>query len=179
MFVVYFWFDFHMIFPRVSAPSNAFMADVIRFVPHFQKLKLSWTSYAPMSAGMEKFVDEYLPKIQENNPQIQVALHRACTLHDPFVVGVFEFNRMKRHRCCWKTAEQILAIVEEISVGGDFRSGRKRGVSKRVPRGLLLLNTETMGHDVFEVYSKYKGDPPHRDAIRSAEHKYYTHKIQL
>jgi hypothetical protein len=36
-----------------------------------------------------------------------------------------------------------------------------------------------MGHDVFEVYSKYKGDPPHRDAIRSVDHPNYIHKFML
>jgi hypothetical protein len=95
----------------------------------------------------------------------------------PFVVGVYKYNRQRKHRCCWKTAEQILAMVEQISIGGDYRAGKRRGVNKNLPRGLQLWNVETMGHDVFEVYSKYKGDPPPRDAIRSADHPHFTHRF--
>lgn len=70
-------------------------------------------------------------------------------------------------------------MVEQIAIGGDYRSGRRRGVNKQLPRGLQLLSTETFGHDVFEVYSKYKGDPPSKDAIRSADHPNFIRKFML
>jgi hypothetical protein len=86
---------------------------------------------------------------------------------------------MRKKRCTWRTAEQILAMVEEMAMGGDYRSGRKRGINRKLPRGLQLWNVETIGHDVFEVYSKYKGDPPPKHAIRSVEHPNWTHRIML
>jgi len=49
---------------RYMRPHIGFTADLIRFVPHFKKLHLSWTAYAPSSEGMERFVDEYLPLIR-------------------------------------------------------------------------------------------------------------------
>jgi hypothetical protein len=51
-------------FRPLAQGSNGFTADLIRFVPYFQKLQVSWTASAPKSEGVEKFVDEYLPKIR-------------------------------------------------------------------------------------------------------------------
>jgi hypothetical protein len=51
-------------FRPLAAGCNGFTADTIRFVPFFEQLRVSWTTCSPMSAGMEKFVDEYFPKIK-------------------------------------------------------------------------------------------------------------------
>jgi hypothetical protein len=118
-----------------------------------------------------------LTLFRANNPDVQFSYIRTHVLEDPFVVGVYNYNRQKKHRCSWKTAEQVLAMVEEMAIGGDYRSGRKRGIRTRVPRGLVLFDNETMGHDVFQVHSKYKGDPPPRDFIKSCQHPHYTHKV--
>lgn len=42
-------------------------------------------------------------------------------------------------------------MVEEMAIGGDYREGLKRGVNKRLPRGQELWDTETMGHNVYQV----------------------------
>lgn len=55
-------------------------------------------------------------------------------------------------------------------------SGRKRGVKTILPRGLQLWNTETIGHDVFKVYSKWKGDAPDPMEITSASHPNFIHR---
>ncbi|VDK52842.1 unnamed protein product [Gongylonema pulchrum] len=84
----------------------------------------------------------------------------------------YEHCRHRKRRCAWKTKHQVLSYVEEMSVGGSFIEGRKQGVSTKLPRGLTLWNTETMGHDIFKVYSKWKADPPDPDEITSANHPY-------
>lgn len=70
-------------------------------------------------------------------------------------------------------------MVEEMSIGGDYRPGRKKGVKTFIPRGAIILSNETMGHNVFEIYSKYKSDPPKRDEIKTHEHPHYTYKKML
>ncbi|KAI6196845.1 hypothetical protein M3Y94_01156700 [Aphelenchoides besseyi] len=160
-------------------PNIGFAADLIKFVPHFRRLAVSWTARGATSEGMERFVDEFLPKIRANNPQIEYALYRTHTPCDPFVVGTYHFNRMRKMRCTNRTAEQILAMVEQMSVGGDFRPGRRRGVSKKLPRGLELWDTETMGHDVFKVLSKYKPDPANPNEITSLKHPNLTYRFRL
>lgn len=89
---------------------------------------------------------------------------------------MYRFNRDRRRRCCFRTAEQVLCQVEEMALGGDFRPGRKRGVNRRLPRGLEIWDSETKGHDVFKVYSQWKADPPPPDAITSLQHPHLVHK---
>lgn len=84
----------------VMRPQNAASAALIRFVPHFVGLRLSWTQNSLKSEGVEQFVEEFLPIIRlvgievyrlpfyrENNPQIKYFLQRTYTECDPFVVG--------------------------------------------------------------------------------------------
>ncbi|KAK0396191.1 hypothetical protein QR680_001615 [Steinernema hermaphroditum] len=151
-------------------PTNTFTANTIRFVPHFLALRVSWTHNSLMSEGMEQFVEEHLPQIRENNPRIKFILQRTHTECDPFVVGEYAYLRSRRKRCSWKTAHQVLSMVEEMSIGGDYRPGKKLGVNRRLPRGLELWDTETMGHDVFHVHSKWKADPKDPEAVTSMNH---------
>ncbi|MFH4973341.1 hypothetical protein AB6A40_000050 [Gnathostoma spinigerum] len=161
---------------KAMIPQNLAVVEKIRFVPHFVSLRISWTHNSLASQGVERFVDEMLPRIRENNSQIKYYLHRTHTECDPFVVGEYKWLRFVRRRCAWKTIHQVLAAVEEMSVGGDFRPGRKRGVQRRLPRCQELWDTETMGHDVFKVLSKWKGDPPNPDEIHSLNHPHLIHR---
>lgn len=52
--------------------------------------------------------------------------------------------------------------------------GRRRGIRVHLPRGQELWHTETRGHDVFKVYSKYKADPPDNNQIVSANHPHFV-----
>lgn len=63
-----------------------------------------------------------------------------------------------------------------MSIGGDFRPGRKRGINPRLPRGLEIWDSESKGHDVFAVYSKWKADLPAADEIKSLQHPHLRHK---
>ncbi|CAD5211476.1 unnamed protein product [Bursaphelenchus okinawaensis] len=161
---------------KILTPMNHGTAGLIKFVPHFKQLKIGWTACAPRSEGVEQFVEEYLPVIRENNPDVKFSLYRTHTLIDPFLKGLYNFNRERNRRLVWKTAEQVLAQVEEMALGGDFRPGRKRGVNKRLPRGLEIWDSETKGHDVFEVYSKWKADPAPEGTIKSMQHPNLVHK---
>uniref|UniRef100_A0A915PKT0 Uncharacterized protein n=1 Tax=Setaria digitata TaxID=48799 RepID=A0A915PKT0_9BILA len=133
-------------------PQNGFTAKTIQFVKHFNELQVGWTHNTLRSQGVEEFVKEYLPFIR------------------------YEHCRVRKRRCDWKTKHQVLSFVEEMAVGGDYVKGRKRGVKTILPRGLQLWNTETIGHDVFKVYSKWKGDAPDPEEITSASHPYFTHR---
>ncbi|TMS35891.1 hypothetical protein L596_003183 [Steinernema carpocapsae] len=155
---------------QAMQPRNAFTANAIRFAPHFLSLRVSWTHNSLMSQGVEQFVEEFLPQIRENNPRMKFFLERTHTQCDPFVVGEYAHLRFRKKRCSWKTPHQVLSMVEEFSIGGDYRPGKKRGVNRRLPRGLELWDTETMGHNVFEVYSKWKADPKDPDVVTSANH---------
>lgn len=48
----------------IMRPQNAASASVIKFVPHFVALRLSWTQNAIKSEGVEQFVEEFLPIIR-------------------------------------------------------------------------------------------------------------------
>jgi len=130
-----------------------------------------------MSEGMERFIVEFLPKIRANNPQVKYSLHRTYVLCDPFLVGVYDWDRTRKFRCSWKHASQILAMAEEMSLGGDFRPGKYRRVSTELPRGQQLWTSETRGHDVYAVYSKYKDDPPNPKKMTSQTHPHLTYRL--
>uniref|UniRef100_A0A914XS66 Ribosomal protein/NADH dehydrogenase domain-containing protein n=1 Tax=Plectus sambesii TaxID=2011161 RepID=A0A914XS66_9BILA len=140
------------------AAANAFVARTVRAVPFFTRLWLGYTHNSLRSQGMEEFVHKYLPLIREGNPHLQYVFHRTHVQCDPHVVGEFEWTRQQRKNVSYKTAEQVLAIVEEMMVGGDYRKGRRRHICTRLPRGRVLLEEEQRGHDVFKVYSKWKAD---------------------
>uniref|UniRef100_A0AC34Q756 Ribosomal protein/NADH dehydrogenase domain-containing protein n=1 Tax=Panagrolaimus sp. JU765 TaxID=591449 RepID=A0AC34Q756_9BILA len=160
----------------LMAPQNGITAGIFKFCPNFRMLRLSWTANSPRSEGMEQFVEEYLPKIRENNPQIKYFLHRSYVEWDPWVVGEFQWNRFRKRRVVFKTKHQILALVEEMAIGGDYREGQKRRVQTRLPRGQELWSTETLGHDVYKVESKWKGDSPNPDEITVENHPHYLHR---
>nr|CDJ97161.1 Protein T09A5.5 [Haemonchus contortus] len=160
----------------VFRPQNGVSAALIRFVPHFVGLRLSWTQNSLRSEGIEQFVEEFLPIIRENNPQIQYFLHRTYTECDPFVVGEYKFHRYRKKRVSWRSKHQVLSMVEEMSVGGDYRPGLKRGVNRRLPRGLELWDTETMGHDVFKVHSKWKADEEDMEMPTSQKHPNFVYR---
>ncbi|KJH50218.1 hypothetical protein DICVIV_03657 [Dictyocaulus viviparus] len=67
-------------------------------------------------------------------------------------------------------------MIEEMAVGGDYRPGAKRGVTKRLPRGQELWDTETMGHDVFKIHSKWKADEDDLRVMKSMEHPHLIYK---
>uniref|UniRef100_A0A914HY16 Ribosomal protein/NADH dehydrogenase domain-containing protein n=1 Tax=Globodera rostochiensis TaxID=31243 RepID=A0A914HY16_GLORO len=157
------------------SPQIGFIVDRIRFVPHFEQLSVSWTANSPMSEGVERFVKEYWPIIRENNPNVQYRLARSYTECDPFIVGTFQWNRLRKQRLCWKHPHQILAIIEQWSIGGDYRPGRKRKVATIIPRGLQILDTETKGHEVFKVFSRWKGEPT-GDTLDPKKHPHYLYK---
>ncbi|CAJ0950708.1 unnamed protein product, partial [Mesorhabditis belari] len=74
---------------------------------------------------MEKFIEEFLPKIRENNPRVQYLLHRTYTDCDPFVVGEYTWMRHRKKRVTWRNEFQILSMVEEMMAHtGDYREGR-------------------------------------------------------
>lgn len=164
------------VFLRGMQPKNGFTAKTIRFVKHFTELDVGWTHNALHSKGVEDFVEEYLPHIRANNPHIKIRLFRTHVICDPFVIGIYGHCRHLKRRCNWKTKHQVLSFVEEMAIGGDYVKGRKRGVLTMLPRGLQLWNTETIGHDVFKVYSRWKADPPDPDEITSANHPFLTHR---
>uniref|UniRef100_A0AC35U337 L51_S25_CI-B8 domain-containing protein n=1 Tax=Rhabditophanes sp. KR3021 TaxID=114890 RepID=A0AC35U337_9BILA len=161
---------------RFMLPSNAFTASKIVFVPYFKSLKIGWQYNALQSQGLEKFVEEFLPDIRKNNPQVKFVLQRNHTAYDPFIVGEYEWNRHRAKRVSWRTEHQILSMIEEFAVGGDYRSGKRRGVTTKLPRGQELWNTETMGHDVYKVVSKYKDDPKDENEKKSIDHKHLIHR---
>lgn len=49
---------------KLFLPQNAKTAELIKFVPKFRQLYLGWTAFAPISKGVEQFVEEYLPVIR-------------------------------------------------------------------------------------------------------------------
>uniref|UniRef100_A0A0N4ZT17 L51_S25_CI-B8 domain-containing protein n=1 Tax=Parastrongyloides trichosuri TaxID=131310 RepID=A0A0N4ZT17_PARTI len=162
---------------RFMLPSNASTASKIIFVPYFKSLKIGWQYNSLMSKGVEKFVEEFLPFIRENNSHVKFILQRSHTPADPFVVGEYEWNRHRAKRIGWRTEHQILSMVEEFALGGDYRPGKKRGVTRKLPRGQELWNTETMGHDVFKVISKYKYDENVDEKLpKSMEHKHLIYR---
>uniref|UniRef100_A0A914YJL8 Ribosomal protein/NADH dehydrogenase domain-containing protein n=1 Tax=Panagrolaimus superbus TaxID=310955 RepID=A0A914YJL8_9BILA len=160
----------------LMSTQNGYTAKLIKFCPTFRTLRLTWTAFSPKSAGMDEFVDEYLPVIRENNPQIRYFLERSHKDWDPWVIGEYEWTRYRKRRVVSKTKDQILALIEEMSIGGDYRSGQKRRVQTRLPRGQELWDTETMGHDIFKVYSKWKADPEDPDAITVEAHPHFVHR---
>lgn len=162
----------------VMSVQNGFTAKIIRFVPHFVALRLSWTHNDLKAEGLEQFVEECLPAIRENNPQVKYFLQRSYTTCDPFVVGEYSWLRHRKKRVNWKSKEQVLSMIEEMSIGGDYREGYKRGVNRRLPRGQELWDTETMGHDVFHVTSKWKADIPEEDElpITAKTHPNFTYR---
>ncbi|VDN02072.1 unnamed protein product [Thelazia callipaeda] len=160
------------VFLRGMRVGNGFTAHTMRFVKHFKELEIGWTHNTLRSQGVQEFVEEYLPHIRENNPHIKIRLHRTHVICDPFVIGIYEHCRTRKRRCDWKSKHQVLSCVEEMAVGGDFIKGRKRGVTTILPRGLQLWDTETLGHDVFKIYSKWKGDPSVPNQLASSNHPY-------
>uniref|UniRef100_A0A7E4VDH0 L51_S25_CI-B8 domain-containing protein n=1 Tax=Panagrellus redivivus TaxID=6233 RepID=A0A7E4VDH0_PANRE len=158
------------------SPQNGFTAGLIKFCPNFRTLRISWTADSPRSQGVEQFVEEYLPIIRQNNPQIDYHLHRTHTEWDPWVVGAFEWQRFRKRRCVFKTKHQVLALIEEMAIGGDYREGQKRRVQTRLPRGQELWSTETMGHNVYQVLSKWKADPTEIDELAVENHPHYVHR---
>ncbi|CAD6191413.1 unnamed protein product [Caenorhabditis auriculariae] len=163
----------------VMAVQNAASAQLIRFVPNFVALRLSWTQNELKSEGMEQFVEEFLPIIRSHNPDIKYFLHRTYTSCDPFIIGEYSWLRHRKKRVSWKSKHQVLSMVEEMALGGDYRSGYKRGVNRRLPRGAELWDTETMGHDVFKVYSKWKADEPEENddpVITAKTHPNFTYR---
>uniref|UniRef100_A0A0N5AA72 L51_S25_CI-B8 domain-containing protein n=1 Tax=Syphacia muris TaxID=451379 RepID=A0A0N5AA72_9BILA len=164
---------------RGIQPCNGRAAELIKFVPNFLELHLSWTHNSLIGEGVEQFVEEYLPKIRANNPQVKYVLKRSHVLWDPFVVGQwvvcfsYQYLRTRKRRCAWKSALQVLAMVEEMAVGGCFYPYPKQQVATCLPRGLEIWNTETMGHDVFKVYSRWKADPPDPNEIPVEKHPNY------
>jgi len=162
---------------KAMQSSNGFTAKTIKFVQHFRLLRVGWTANSLMSECAEKFVLEYLPVIRANNPQIKFELHRNLMECDPFVVGEYEHFRKRKMRCSWRTADQILSYVEQMSIGGDYRQGRKHGVTTLLPRGREIWNRESKGHDVFKVLSKWKGDPPEPGEITTEKHPNFIIKI--
>ncbi|VDK47824.1 unnamed protein product [Cylicostephanus goldi] len=112
----------------VFRPHNGVTAALIKFVPNFVALRLSWTQNSLKSEGLEQFVEEYLPVIRENNPRIKYFLHRTYTECDPFVVGEYTWMRSRRKRVSWRSKHQVLSMVEEMAVGGDFRPGDSHSV---------------------------------------------------
>ncbi|KAI1718390.1 putative 19.4 kDa protein T09A5.5 in chromosome III [Ditylenchus destructor] len=158
---------------KFKVPQNAWTAETIRFPAHFKELRLSWTANALPSQGMEKFVDEHLPIIRENNPQIKYRLDRTFVDCDPFIFCLFNWERKRKYRCTWFHESKILALVQEMSIGGDFIKGKNRRVAVRLPRGQELWDLESKGHDVYAVYSKWKGDPPGPTDIKSKQHPHY------
>ncbi|CEF64183.1 Ribosomal protein/NADH dehydrogenase domain and Thioredoxin-like fold domain-containing protein [Strongyloides ratti] len=162
---------------RYMLPSNAHTVSKIFFVPYFKTLKVGWQYNTLMCKGVEKFVEEFLPIIRKNNPHVKFVLHRHHTPADPFIVGEYEWNRHRAKRVGWRTELQILSMVEEFAVGGDYRSGKRRGVKTILPRGQELWNTETMGHDVFKVASKYKYDENVDEKLpKSVDHPHFIYK---
>ncbi|KAL7073071.1 hypothetical protein ACQ4LE_007691 [Meloidogyne hapla] len=157
------------------APRNSFIAERIRFGENFREMKIYWTAFAPMSEGTEKFVENYLPIIRENNPQIKFTLQRGYVSVDPWLIGIYEFDRKRIHRLCWKDPCQILAMVEQFAEGGDYNTSRRCKVATVLPRGLQLWDCETKGHDIFTVYSKWKADPPDPNKLTSATHPHFCH----
>ncbi|KAF7634019.1 L51_S25_CI-B8 domain-containing protein [Meloidogyne graminicola] len=160
------------------APRNSFIAERIRFGENFREMKVCWTAFTPMSEGTEKFVENYLPIIRQNNPQIKFSLQRGYVNVDPWLVGIFEFERKRIHRLCWKEPSQILAMVEQFAEGGDYRSSYRCKVNKILPRGLQLWDCETKGHDVFTIYSKWKSDPIDKENINltSSTHPHFCYR---
>lgn len=57
--------------------------------------------------------------------------------------------------------------------------GRKRGVNTRLPRGQELWDTETRGHDIFKVHSKWKADEPDPEELTSMTHPHLTYRKML
>ncbi|WKX94343.1 hypothetical protein Q1695_011530 [Nippostrongylus brasiliensis] len=160
----------------IFRPHNAASAALIKFVPNFVALRLSWTQNSLRSEGMEQFVEEFLPTIRENNPQVKYFLHRTYTECDPFVVGEYTWMRHRKKRVSWRSKHQVLSMVEEMAVGGDYRPGLKRGVNRRLPRGQELWDTETIGHDVFKVMSKWKADEDDLDMPTSEKHPHFVYR---
>ncbi|KAL6735963.1 hypothetical protein Aduo_006362 [Ancylostoma duodenale] len=160
----------------VFRPHNAASAALIRFVPNFVALRLSWTQNSLRSEGLEQFVEEFLPIIRENNPQVKYFLHRTYTECDPFVYGEYTWLRSRRKRVSWRSKHQVLSMVEEMAVGGDYRPGLKRGVNKRLPRGQELWDTETIGHDVFKVHSKWKADEDDLQMPLAQNHPHFVYR---
>ncbi|CAJ0587047.1 unnamed protein product, partial [Mesorhabditis spiculigera] len=161
----------------VMKPANAFTADLIRAVPTFVALRLSWAHNTPKSLGMEKFIEEHLPKIRSNNPDVKYYLHRSYTDFDPFVVGEYKWNRHRKKRVDFKHELQILGMVEEMMAHtGDYREGLRRRVQQRLPRGQEIWDTETMGHDVFEVHSKWKADAEDLKRQKTKEHPHFVYR---
>uniref|UniRef100_A0A0N5BNM9 L51_S25_CI-B8 domain-containing protein n=1 Tax=Strongyloides papillosus TaxID=174720 RepID=A0A0N5BNM9_STREA len=158
-------------------PSNAITASKIIFVPYFKTLKIGWQYNSLMCQGVEKFVEEFLPEIRKNNPDVKFVLQRTHTPADPFVVGEYDWNRHRAKRVGWRTEYQILSIVEEFALGGDYRSGKRRGVKPRLPRGQEIWDRETMGHDIFKIVSKYKYDENIDGKLpKTIDHKHLLHK---
>uniref|UniRef100_A0A914DZT7 Ribosomal protein/NADH dehydrogenase domain-containing protein n=1 Tax=Acrobeloides nanus TaxID=290746 RepID=A0A914DZT7_9BILA len=157
------------------APRNAHMASSIKFCDHFRILRLSWTANSLKSEGLEQFVDEFLPIIRENNPQIRYYLNRTYVECDPFVVGEYVWSRFRSRRVCWKSKHQILAAVEEMSLGGTFHNSKRARVTDRLPRGFEVQSSETLGHDVYKVLSKWKGDPVDPTEFTVQTHPNYTY----
>ncbi|KAK5976937.1 Mediator of RNA polymerase II transcription subunit 10 [Trichostrongylus colubriformis] len=160
----------------IFRPQNAASAALIRFVPNFVSLRLSWTHNSLKSEGVEQFVEEFLPIIREHNPQVKYFLHRTYTECDPFVVGEYTWLRHRKKRASWRSVHQVLSMVEEMAVGGDYRPGLKRGVNSRLPRGQELWDTETIGHDVFKVHSKWKADEEDLDMPTSQKHPHFVYR---
>ena len=73
---------------KYCVPQNAHIVDTIRFVPNFRQLRVSWTAFSPICEGVEQFVDEYLPIIRNNNPQVDFMLKRCHVEVDPWLVGM-------------------------------------------------------------------------------------------
>lgn len=49
-------------------------------------------------------------------------------------------------------------------------------VATILPRGLQIWDCETKGHDIFTVYSKWKGDPPDPKLLTSATHPHFCYR---
>ncbi len=72
---------------RPILKANSFTAETIRFVPYFQSLVLVWQRNHPKSAGVDDFIEQFLPAIRRNNPQVKYVLNYTYVDCDPFVVG--------------------------------------------------------------------------------------------
>ena len=83
---------------------------------------------------------------------------------------------MRKRKASWKTKDQILSVIEEMAIGGDFRSGRKRRVQTRLPRGQELWDTENKGHNVYKILSKWKDDAPNPDEVTVETHPHFIHR---
>ncbi|VDP08751.1 unnamed protein product [Soboliphyme baturini] len=137
---------------NISVMANSAAAHTLRFCAHLMEMRIYYCPESYSSRGVRGFIEQFLPTIRAHNVgfPLKVIPYRNI---EPWMLGLFMYERKKKQRLSNKNSNQVLCCVEEMA-NNTFMPGCRGSVIDRKTRGLTLLPTEQKRRDPFKVISK-------------------------